>query len=175
MFSVAKMNRTNRLRRVGKLCCHFARNYAYYSAGWENGYLKVKNPFWVNLNGNFIDICVLEWHKLFGDHNDKHHWKEVMHQDQTFKSRMFKSLNIGQADLDELHSSIKSYRDKFVAHLDSEEIMNIPKLEDALRMVCFYYQEVKIACDLTSDWPESLEELYKEHFNLAVIQYDKQT
>lgn len=169
------MDRTKRLRRVGILCCHFARNYAYYKAGWENGHFKVKDQFWVSLNGNFLDISVLEWYKLFGDHKDKHHWKKVMRHDQTFKNSMFESLNITQTDLDEVYGSIKSYRDKFVAHLDSEETGNIPKLDDALHMVSFYYSEVKKICDSTADWPETLEEFYEEHFNKAVSQYDQQT
>ncbi len=60
-----------------------------------------------------------------------------MHHDQDFKAKMFKELNIKQTNLDKVHGSIKSYRDKFVAHLDSEETMNIPKLEEAFCMVCF--------------------------------------
>jgi hypothetical protein len=169
------MDRTKRLRRVGILCCRFARNYAYYKAGWENNKLKIKDQFWISLNNNFIDMSVIEWYKLFGDYKDKHHWNNVMHHDQTFKIRMFESLNIHQSDLDEVHSSIKSYRDKFVAHLDSEEIMNIPKLENALRMVFFYYSEVKKICDSTVDWPGSLEYFYEEHFNKAIRQYAQQT
>jgi hypothetical protein len=169
------MDRTNRLRRVGTLCCHFARNYAYYKAGWDNDVLKVKDQFWVTLNGNFIDICVLEWYKLFGDYKDKHHWKKVMSHDQTFKTRMFEALNIKQGDLDKVHDSIKSYRDKFIAHLDSEEIMHIPELEHALRMVFFYYAEVKKICDSTSDWPKSLKAFYQQNFNNAIKEYDRQT
>jgi len=166
---------TKRLRRVGILCCHFARNYACYKAGWNDGGLKVKDQFWISLNGNFIDISVLEWYKLFGDYKDKHHWKKVMHRDQAFKARMFKELNIKQTDLDKVHGSIKSYRDKFVAHLDSEETMNIPMLEEAFRMVCFYYSEVKKICNSTADWPDTLEDFYEEHFTKATSQYDEQT
>ena len=98
-----------------------------------------------------------------------------MHDDQTFKDRMFESINIKQTDLDRVHSTIKSYRDKFVAHLDSEETMNIPELEDALRMIFFYYSEVKTICGSTADWPESLENFYEEHFNKAIKQYEQQT
>lgn len=169
------MDVTKRRRRVGILCCHFARNYACYKAGWNDGELKVKEQFWVSVNSNFIDIAVLEWYKLFGDYKDKHHWKKVMSHDQDFKANMFRELNIKQTDLDKVHGSIKSYRDKFVAHLDSEETMNIPRLEDAYRMVCFYYLEVKKICDSTVDWPGTLEDFYKEHFSKAAIQYDRQT
>ena len=169
------MDRNKRLRRVGILCCHFTRNYAYYKAGWKNNDLQVKDQFWISLNSNFLDISVIEWCKLFGDYKDKHHWKKIMYLDKSFKVRMFKSINIKQADLDRVHGSIKLYRDKFVAHLDSEKDMNFPELEEALRMVFFYYSEVKNICDSTADWPESLENFYEEHFNRAICQYAQQT
>ena len=176
MFSrYPTMDRTKRLRRVGILCCHFARNYAYYKAGWEKDQFKRKEQFWISLNNNFLDICVLEWYKLFGNHKDKHHWKKVMNHDKDFKQRMFEKLKIKQTDLDKVHGIIMAYRDKFVAHLDSEETMNIPMLEEALNMVFFYYSEVKKICGSTSDWPTSLEEFYEKHFKHAVMHYGEKT
>ena len=168
------MDRTTRLRRVGILCCHFVRNYSYYKAGWDKSEIKAKDQFWVSLNGNFLDIAVLEWCKLFGDYKDKHHWKKIMHADQTFKQRMFDELDIKQIDLDKIHGSIKSYRDKFVAHLDSERVMNIPKLQEGLPLVYFYYSEVKSICDNTSDWPTSIENFYQEHYEKGLEQYANQ-
>ncbi len=53
--------------------------------------------------------------------------------------------------------------------------MNIPELDEALRMVFFYYSEVKNICDSTADWPERLENFYEEHFNKAIRQYAQQT
>jgi hypothetical protein len=37
---------------------------------------------------------------------------------------------------------MRNYRDKFLAHLDSDEVMNIPGLEIAKRTVWFYYSHV---------------------------------
>ena len=169
------MNKTKRLRRVGILCCHFTRNFAYYKAGSECEQPERREQFWLSVNSNFIDISVLEWCKLFGDYKDKHHWKKIMSHDMDFKQRMFDELKIKQTDLDKVHGSIKSYRDKFVAHLDSEEKMNIPLLGEALKMVFFYYSEVKRICESTNDWPPSLEEFYEKRFKEAVSLCNKDT
>ncbi|HKI44605.1 MAG TPA: hypothetical protein VKA08_04635, partial [Balneolales bacterium] len=72
------MNENQRLRRVALLCAHFMRNLAYYRAGWGDGALKKKTEFWITVNGNFYDICVLEWCKLFADKNDKHCWLKLI-------------------------------------------------------------------------------------------------
>lgn len=167
------MNRTKKLRRVGKLCCHFVRNYAFYKAGWDDHEFKIKDQFWISLNGNFLDICVLEWCKLFGDHKDKHHWKRVMNADSDFKLRMFESLSINQTDLDRINGGFRSYRDKFVAHLDSDEVMHIPKVSEGFDLVRFYYDEIKEECDDTSDWPADLNELYQSYYNNGLIHYDE--
>ena len=120
------MDREKRLRRVALLCCHFARNCAYYRAGWDGKNTKATNEFWVTVQSNFIDIAVLEWLKLFGDHNDMHHWKKVIEDRETFKNEMLNSCKITEEELVNSRDSIKEYRDKFIAHLDSEETMNIP-------------------------------------------------
>lgn len=58
-----------------------------------------------------------------------------------FKQEMFHELNIKQTDLDGIWGSIKSLRDKFVAHLDDEEIMNIPQFDLALSLVIFFHKK----------------------------------
>jgi hypothetical protein len=68
------MTRRSRVRRLFILCNHFLRNLAFYRTGWRRGGVdqeptlrRKESQFWVNVNGNFIDICALEWCKLFGD------------------------------------------------------------------------------------------------------------
>ncbi|WP_424318912.1 hypothetical protein [Candidatus Methylomirabilis sp.] len=50
---------------------------AFYRAGWRERKPIFEGQFLVNANGNFLDICVLEWCKLFGDSRAQHHWKKV--------------------------------------------------------------------------------------------------
>src|SRR4029434_10474685 len=120
------MKSRKKLRRAALLCCHFVRNLAYYRAGFHDGTFKGDNEFWATVNGDFLDICVLEWCKLFGDYSEKHHWKRVVQYAKQFTTGMFSALGISQDDLDQCWKSIRSYRNKFVAHLDNEDTMNIP-------------------------------------------------
>lgn len=61
------MTREQRLRRVVILWCHFTRNMAYYRAGWKDKKPVRSFEFWNTLNGNCLDIAVLEWCKLIGE------------------------------------------------------------------------------------------------------------
>ena len=140
------MDRVKRLRRVVLLCCHFARNLAYYKSGWEGKRLKVPNEFWVTVNGNFVDICVLEWCKLFGDDSDKHHWKQIVGDKDRFISEMLDKLKVSQYELEECWKSFRKYRDKFFAHLDSLEKMDIPYLHIAWDAVRFYHSHIVQLC-----------------------------
>jgi hypothetical protein len=87
MTNGAPLTRTDYLRRVVLLCSHFMRNLAYYRTGqrfpdgWKAKPLVPTAPFWRTVNGNFIDVCVLEWCKLFGDkittradRQNNHYW-----------------------------------------------------------------------------------------------------
>ncbi len=42
-------------------------------------------------------------------------------------------------EFDSYVEEMKTYRDKFIAHLDSKEVMNIPKLRVARKSVSFLY------------------------------------
>jgi hypothetical protein len=75
----------NAFVRVAIVCCHFLRNLAFYRAGWQyDTYLRERShrtpdQFRVNANSNSLDICVLEWCKLFGEKRTrgKNHWLHV--------------------------------------------------------------------------------------------------
>lgn len=97
-----------------------------------------------------------------------------MSQNPGFKEKMFQELSIKQTDLEHINGSFKSYRNKFVAHLDSEEIARLPKVGEGLPLVYFYYKEVKAICENTSDWPEDLEEFYKVHYEKGRHHYDRE-
>jgi len=157
------------------LCCHFTRNCAYYKASYENGSSKATNEFEVTIQGNFIDISILEWLKLFGDHNDKHHWKKVVENPDDFKSGMFESCSITEDDLVECRESFKTYRDKFVAHLDSEETMQIPVIDLALKVVKYYYECVSNELGISNlgRLPKSIESYYQDCFCNAGEYFEK--
>jgi len=133
------MTTRQRLRRVALLCVHFMRNLAYYRTGWSEDGLKKTTDFWVTVNGNFYDICILEWCKLFADKNDKHCWMKVVDDKESFERRLIESLGLSPDEYREFVESIRRYRDKFVAHLDSDPTAQLPHFEIAERVIIFYY------------------------------------
>ena len=134
------MTRRKLLRRAGILCCHFLRNLAFYKAGWNKGLLVTQNQFFVNANSNFLDICVLEWCKLFGDAKGKHYWKKVVTDQTAFFDGLLQSLKLTETEFESYIESMRAYRDKFVAHLDNEDVMQVPKLGPARKSVSFLYE-----------------------------------
>lgn len=136
------MPRWKRLRRVLILCRNFAANLAYYRVGRRPEYLHLqKRPesFWRVISGNAIDMCVLEWCKLFADPKDKHHWSRIVTDPAKFNAELLCYLGIDEAAFDKEIEVMRRYRDKFLAHLDSDEVMNIPSLEIAKQSVWFYF------------------------------------
>jgi hypothetical protein len=136
-MSQSALTRSERLRRVIILCCNFARNLAYYRVGQAaplKALLADAHPeasFWRQANANFIDMCVLEWCKLFGDKNGKHHWSSVVSDRAAFEAGLLAHLKMDATVFQLQVDAMRLYRDKFVAHLDSLHVMDIPMLDMA--------------------------------------------
>lgn len=130
---------TNKVRRSMLLCCHFARNAAYYRAGWDKEQLLVSSQFWINTNNNCFDLAVVDWCKLFGSERDKHHWSKVLSDVVSFEKEL---ENIIDTAIEDPRLSMKAYRDKFVAHLDSENTIKLPSLEVPLESTFRLYDHL---------------------------------
>lgn len=171
------MNRTERLRRVAILMASFLRNLAYLRA-FKDAYPRVPmdwtRDFWVTHGGNCTDIAILEWCKLFADRGDKHHWSCIVTDPAAFQPWLLGQLGVEDAVYSDYVISVRRYRDKFVAHLDSDNTMDIPLLDIAARAVFFYHQhlvaqEVADPVQVFRPLPASREELtfYFEHQSRA--------
>ena len=164
------MNRRTRLRRTGILCLHCLRNAAYYRA-WNAGpAVRRETQFWRALNGNFIDICLLEWCKLFGDLKAKHHWSKSVTDSDRFSAGLHLKLGMNQAEFDEYRREVREYRDKFVAHLDELNQMAIPRLQPIINSVRYLYDYVvQVEDDLHAfaDAPQSARGYYNQHLILG--------
>jgi hypothetical protein len=137
--------RRERLRRVTILCFSFVRNLAYYRTGnqypggWKTAPLLSTASFWRTANGNFVDLCVLDWCKLIGDSKDPHSWERVVSNKADFKAKLLAHLNVTEFEFEDFRRSMREYRDKFIAHLDSELEMNVPSLDLAKASAEFYH------------------------------------
>jgi hypothetical protein len=126
------------------------------------------------VNGNFLDLCILEWTKLFADQRGKHHWQKVVGDRTRFETELLAALRLTRAELDAYKQHVLRYRDKFVAHLDHEPIMQIPRLRLARRSVAFLYNYLLAHEDEGGFFPEqprSARDYYLLHVNLGRAAY----
>jgi hypothetical protein len=97
------------------------------------------SAFWTQVSANFLDISVLEWCKLLGDEKDKHYWRNVVTDPAAFEASLLANLEMEASDFLDLGKKMRRYRDKFVAHLDSDAKMDIPQLTAPLAANSFYH------------------------------------
>ncbi len=140
------MNRDDRAKNAAFLCCHFARNFAYYGAG-QRQIGGTSDLFWSAVLGNFVDVAVLEWCKLFGNRNGKYHWKRVLTDPTTFLANMPRGIGIAKPSFDTLYVTVKTYRDEFVAHLEDNEVAMVPNMNIPYVLTWSYYLQ------LSKDYP----------------------
>lgn len=142
------MSRRERLRRVIILCDLFTRNLAYYREAsceeWRHlfGRLEGDSDFWRMAANNCIDMCILEWCKLFGSRREEHHWSRIASDPAAFEIGLQRHLRLDKTAFHAEVGRMRTYRDKFVAHLDSDRDMFIPVLNVAKEAVWFYHSHV---------------------------------
>ena len=129
-----------RLRRVLILCVHCARNTIYYRQGWQQKKAVFRGSLVVTANSNFLDVAVLEWCKLFAEPRGKHHWTRVIHDRSAFEHRVLCDLSLTTDQFAAFIRDVRKYRDRFLAHLDDDETMDIPRLDSIITSVQSLYQ-----------------------------------
>jgi hypothetical protein len=122
-----------RQRRVARLCCHCIRNTAYHKAWSESGRPHNDKDFWVNATGNFIDVAVMEWCKLFAEWDGPYHYRKIVPIRKDFREAMLKRLAKSQTEWDEYVSDVKTYRDKYIAHWEEKPPQLIVPVLDLAR------------------------------------------
>lgn len=182
----SKLSKRDRLRRVIILCSSFIRNLAYYRAGQaqEVSSLLDENSqnvsFWRQANSNYIDICVLEWCKLFVEANGRHNWRRVISDQTGFEAGLLSHLGINADAFKNQREETRHYRNKFVAHLDEGSTMNIPRLDIALESVRYLHGHLISKETMPGDLaglPDTLDKLdlgYKQCFDEALALFRQQ-
>lgn len=135
------LSEEDRQRRAVLLCSHFVRNFAYYRIGFRRHVSGSLSQFYLTINGNFIDIAILEWCKLFADARGKHHWAKLV-EDPSFINFLIAEIGLTSEEFEEYIKVMRRYRDKFIAHLDEDPEMYIPHLDTALKSVLFLHKTI---------------------------------
>ena len=154
------------------LCCEFVRNLAYKRAGTLSmNELKESGYFWTTIRVNFISVCVLEWCKLFVDTKDRkpgeHRWDNVVADKVRFKAKLYQHIN--QTEFQKIRDEMRTARDKFIAHLDDQNIARIPHTNIAKDAVQFYYNYIVNEANLDDlkGLPTDLNDYYMACYNEA--------
>jgi hypothetical protein len=163
-----------RLRWTAILCCHAIANLASYRGGWTGRQLTRKEEFWKRANGNFMDIAVLEWCKLFADHRGFHCYRKVLSNSDEFEAELLADLEISAADFKSYCANLRTYRDKFIAHLDDDPKAKYPELDVAIKSTKFLFSYLRTREDRNGyldGLPRNLESVYRLALNEAKASY----
>ncbi|MFK4448349.1 hypothetical protein ABH944_008407 [Caballeronia udeis] len=124
-------------RRQALLSCAIMRNVAFYRVGYQTkdgrGRLKDDSQMGRTINSNFVD-----WEA-------RHHWRRLVQGTEArtaFLTALFATLGLDRAGWDQYLTDMKTYRDRFVAHLDDDDTMHIPDLDTVLASTAVFYRHL---------------------------------
>lgn len=151
----------------------------FYLSWYEAGTPFRNEQFWINANGNFLDITVLEWCKLFGDAHGKHRYSKVVADPVQFKIELLADLTLTDIAFTGYIKQMRTYRDEFVAHLDDKGKFNtfyVPDLTITKASVVFLYEYLlaqEAASDTFHDVRKSAVEFFDERLAQGMAVYSK--
>jgi hypothetical protein len=172
------LNRRACLRKTGLVCLHCLRNLAFLRAAHDARQRWAGHQFWVTTHNNFLDIAVLEWCKVFGDRRAKHDWRKAVTDQELFFSSLLNHLRLTEELFAEYVVEMRTYRDKFIAHLDEENRMNIPNMVPATKSAQFLYRwliENEDDCNAFWDTPKNPVAYFRGFMSEARLIYGAQT
>lgn len=156
------------LSRAHTLCSLFVMNLSYYRAGHDHA--KMRSNFIRAMNGNFLDVAVLEWCKLFADKKSPYCWRNLLNEEE--QKHLLESAKLNETIFENYKKSIKSYRDKFVAHLDKDlDGQEYPNMDYALSTTKIYYDYLKTKRGIAE--PHTLDDYEKSFKKEALIAHQK--
>jgi len=117
--------------------------------------------FWRVIDGNFMDMAVIDWCKLFGSDHQAHqpaHWKNMVptSEHDAFRKGLLAELAVTHDVWMAYREELKRYRDTNAAHLDPRppRLPNYPRFDVALGSSYYYYawlvriaSRTSVACD----------------------------
>jgi hypothetical protein len=160
------MTESDRIIWMLRLCNYCTKNLAYFRAGRIND-MAIFPPtdLHITINGNFIDVCVLDWCKLFGaEKNQQHHWTKAFADRENFMRRLLEAIGCAENQYEVHRQQMLSYRDQFVARLDCRPKFTVPTLDVAKSSVFFLYSSLRCTYPELSralGEPKTLDDRYK--------------
>jgi hypothetical protein len=136
------MSNTKKAERAKILCEHVIRNAAFHRAMSSAG-IKTPSEFWKTAQNNFLDVSILEWSKLFCDVKGKYYWKRLSADARKIELGLIDVLKISKEDFDSFCTIVKRYRDRFLAHLDTDDVMEIPFLDIIIDSTIYLHTFIK--------------------------------
>ena len=121
-----------------------------------------------------MDVAVLEWCKLFADRRGVHCYKNVLTNPDEFEAELLNHLEMSAADFETYCTGVRSYRDKFVAHLDDDPKAKYPHLDIAIKSTKFLYNYLRNHeddSDHLDGLPRNSESIYRLALNEAKASY----
>ena len=131
------MNHTELRGRFSTLDKFFKSYYGYLALAEhcemiDQSYMGF-HPY-THITNTLLCDATIQWCKLFGTNSENSHWKKLVKDQNEFRTYLLESIQLEQVDFTSYHTSMLTFRDKWVAHYESSFPHGIvPEFDIALR------------------------------------------
>ncbi len=79
---------------------------------------------------------------MFGEPRGEHCWRQVISDAAAFEINLYAAVRMSADEFEQYRLRFRTYRDKFVAHLDEDLVALMPHLDAAWESIRFYHAEL---------------------------------
>ena len=126
--------------------------------------------FWIATHNAFLDLAILDWCKLFTETSGVHHWRASVIDYAGFERSFFASSGLSDEQFAHYCDNLRTYRNRFLAHLDKHNAHRLPTLTVArvsTKALLHWLVCVEDHSGILSDAPSDPEQFYSACFHQA--------
>jgi hypothetical protein len=138
-------------------------NHLAYFRGLEAANPRINNhqSFWAVTSFGHLKLAVLEWCKVFGSPSEEMHWTKTptgntaKQAREDFLRMVLSETGFTPQQWKDFHQEMLTFRNKFLAHLNPNGVLDMPPFKPALQVAYAY-----------DDWVKGIESTLKKHDSL---------
>jgi hypothetical protein len=128
----------------------FVRHLAYYRQIRKHSIKP--SSFWASTSNAHLEAAVSDWCKAFGSpKSNSTHWHHIPIEGKEKTLEQFRQVIykvISQSDWEKYHEEMLDFRNKYVSHLETDNIPIVPLLDNSLKVAFAYDDWIR---DITSE------------------------
>jgi hypothetical protein len=127
--------------------------------------------YWLLIQNNFFDFAILEWCKIFGTDSEPTHWKKIVDDPASFRTKLLARVKLNETDWKDYWDNMIAYRNNLISHYQKDpNVKTYPDFDKAIEASYYYYEYLiwKLRSSGNKEYSDNLKDYYDRYLEQAI-------